>query len=538
MSTGIRSPKSRRKRNPNPKTASFSSESIVPLLTSGPIKLNCEYLGEPELVFSDKRHCEDPRTGLTAFGPYSKTDVTRRTVIRVGIVGPADAIDRALALLKQMSQPIAQTDKVDAMLHPSFPGLNIEEPFQIEMVTQELWHRALRVPDVAAVEAHPDFTVRVQLLLDAVIKEVRALKQLDPAPDLILVAMTEKLEKLCKVGIRQHDIETNLGDEEDDLADVEENTIGSDATNNSEETQAITDDPDSSRSFRRGLKAKCLDLLPTQLLWHRTLVGSRGVQDLPTRAWNLSVGLLYKAGIVPWRLADVMHGSCFVGISFFHPDGATSNSIRSSVAQAFTDGGEGFVLQGERFDWKPSKEERDKSPHLSREAARNLIVRVLQTYEDQLHSKPRRVVIHKSSRFTEEERLGFEEALADIGQYGLITIARHGTCCLRPGNKPVLRGTIVHFGEKKGLVFTIGYIPFLRCYPGFRIPQPLEIVENWGSLPFRDVAADLLRLTKLNWNTAAFSCVDPITLAFSRRVGEILKIANSDNPALHYRYYM
>jgi hypothetical protein len=27
-------------------------------------------------------------------------------------------------------------------------------------------------------------------------------------------------------------------------------------------------------------------------------------------------------------------------------------------------------------------------------------------------------------------------------------------------------------------------------------------------------------------------------LAFSRRVGEILKIANSDNPALHYRYYM
>ena len=97
------------------------------------------------------------------------------------------------------------------------------------------------------------------------------------------------------------------------------------------------------------------------------------MQDLPTRAWNLSVALLYKAGIVPWRLADVMHGSCFVGISFFHPDGATSNSIRSSVAQAFTDGGEGFVLQGERFDWKPSKEERDKSPHLSREAARNLI---------------------------------------------------------------------------------------------------------------------------------------------------------------------
>jgi hypothetical protein len=109
---------------------------------------------------------------------------------------------------------------------------------------------------------------------------------------------------------------------------------------------------------------------------------------------------------------------------------------------------------------------------------------------------------------------------------------------LRPGNKPVLRGTTVHFGEKKGLVFTIGYIPFLRLYPGFRIPQPLEISENWGSLSFYEVANDLLRLTKLNWNTAAFSCVDPITLAFSKRVGEILKMANVENPALHYRYYM
>lgn len=365
-------PKARQKRNVRQKPPSFSLESIVPLLTSGPIKLSCEYLGEPELVFADKRRCEDPRTGLTAFGPYSKTDVTRRTVIRVGVVGPADAIDRALGLLTQMSQPIAQIDKVDAMLYPSFPGLNIGEPFQIEMVTQELWHRALRVSDVAAVEGHPDFTTRVQLLLDAVIKEIRALKQLDPAPDLVLVVMTEKLEKLCKVGIRQHDIEMKLADEEDALDDVEEPTLSSDTVSDSEETYAATDDSDLSRSFRRGLKAKCLDLLPTQLLWHRTLVGSRGVQDLPTRAWNLSVGLLYKAGIVPWRLADVMHGSCFVGISFFHPDGAASNSIRSSVAQAFTDGGEGFVLQGERFDWKPARDERDKSPHLSREGARNL----------------------------------------------------------------------------------------------------------------------------------------------------------------------
>ena len=93
------------------------------------------------------------------------------------------------------------------------------------------------------------------------------------------------------------------------------------------------------------------------------------------------------------------------------------------------------------------------------------------------------------------------------------------------------------WGDKKGLVYTTGYIPFLRCYPGFRIPQPLEVTENWGSLSFREVAEEL-RLTKLNWNTAAFCCVDPITIAFSRRVGDILKMADPENPARHYRYYM
>jgi len=37
----------------------------------------------------------------------------------------------------------------------------------------------------------------------------------------------------------------------------------------------------------------------------------------------------------------------------------------------------------------------------------------------------------------------------------------------------------------------MGYVPFLRCYTGFRIPQPLEILENWGSLPFREAAEDI-----------------------------------------------
>jgi hypothetical protein len=506
------------------------------LLAGANSALSCCLVPEPLLLFGDKRPCEDPKTGLAGYGPYSRTDATRRAIIRLGVVGPAEAVDRALALVERMSSPIPHHEKNDAMLHPGFPGMNDQDPFQIQFVTQSVWCKTLTPAQVARVECHPDFTARVGILVDDVSREVAALK-LDPPPDVVLIAMTVNLEKQCRVGIAQYDKAQRDagGDEgEDSVPDVVEDL---DETTAIEEEEPEKPPDASARSFRRGLKAACMHLLPTQLLWHRTLAGTRGVQDLATRAWNLSVALMYKARVIPWRLADVIDGSCFVGISFFHAEDEKSTS-RTSVAQAFTHGGEGFVLQGDKFAWKPSRDER--APHLDYDASKALLERVLGVYKDEVQGVPQRLIIHKTSRYTVEERGGFTDALAGAGvaHYALVTLSRRGICCLRPGNKPALRGTIVEFGEKKGLVYTIGYVPFLRCYPGFRIPQPLEITENWGSLTFREVAADLLRLTKLNWNTAAFCCVDPITVAFSRRVGDILKIANTDNPARHYRQYM
>lgn len=528
-------------RSPAP---ALQAPAISTLLASPGEELRCAYLAEPELAFGGKVLCVDPRTGLAAYGPYSKTDPTRRQTIRLGIVGPADAIDRAVSLLERFSQRIEQSDKVDAVLHPPFPGLNFADPFQVEIVSHHVWRRPLKPADVTMVEGDPDFKSRISRLLSAVLTEIRALKALDSGPDVVIVAMSQRLEELCRVGIakyEQQQPEPKEIDEDDASPDIPEEIDSEPSTvapEDDEEDAESDPDDEGARSFRRGLKAECLDLLPTQLLWHRTLAGTRGVQDLATRAWHLSVALLYKAQIIPWRLADVLEGSCFVGVSFFHDDEARSSTLRTSVAQAFTERGEGFVLQGERFDWD-TRREIEKSPHLSRENAKKLLERVLQVYTDQLGGQaPRKVVLHKSSRFTAEERAGFEDALAKIPHYAMITIQRRGLFCLRPGNKPTLRGTIIDFGDKRGLVYTMGYVPFLRCYTGFRIPQPLEVLENWGSLPFREAAEDILKLTKLNWNSASFNCRDPITLAFARRVGEILKMAKGREPALYYRYYM
>lgn len=489
------------------------------LLSQNTDRLTCAYLSEPELLFGAKQRCVDPRTGLGAFGPYSKTDATRRDHIRIGIVGPADAIDRAVALLSQIQQPIEQKESVDCVLHPSFPGFNSSEPFQVQLITQDVWHRAMRPLDIRLVEEEDDFTRRVGLLKKFVADEVEALAALDPSPDLVICAMSQKLEELCRTGIAEYDKERSEVDEllTGDVEDISGETA---------------------RSFRRGLKAACMDVLPTQLIWHRTLAGTRGVQDLATRAWNLTTALMYKAKIIPWRLADVMEGACFVGMSFYHEDEARSPFLRTSIAQAFTERGEGFVLRGDTVEWDERKQ-RERAPHLTNQQAQTILTRVLDVYEKQVGTKPRKVVLHKTSRYTDDERAGFESALSSTtAHYALLTVSRRGIVCLRPGYKAVLRGTVIDFGDKKGLVYTTGYAPFLRCYSGFRIPQPLEITENWGSLTFKECAEDVLRLTKLNWNTSAFATHDPITLAFSRRVGEILKLAGSRGPAVQYRYYM
>lgn len=526
--------KSTARRTKRPYVPALNAGTMADLLSGADAQLMCSLIPEPLLLFDGKQSCEDPKTGLTAFGPYSKSDVTRRPVIRIGIVGPAEAIDRARHLVSQLAAPIPHSENADAMLHPGFPGMNQADPFQIQLVSQDIWCRPLSAAQIAKVECHEDFTTRIQLLLDYVTAEVEALSRLDSGPDIVLIAMTASLESKCRVGIAAYDKAAREAsvDEDDDgsVEDVVEEVNEDDA-----EVEVVEERPDTARSFRRGLKASCMHLLPTQLLWHRTLAGTRGVQDLATRAWNLSVAIMYKARVIPWRLADALDGACFVGISFFHPDDNPS-STRTSVAQAFTHRGEGFVLQGEPFEWKPTRTE--KAPHLDRKGAESLMKRVLAVYDDEVHGPPQRVIIHKTSRYTQEERDGFNDALTGIRDTALVTLSHRGITCLRPGSKPVLRGTAIDFGQKKGLVYTTGYIPFLRCYPGFRIPQPLEVTENWGSLSFHEVATDLLRLTKLNWNTAAFCCVDPITIAFSRRVGEILRIARTDKPSRFYRHYM
>jgi hypothetical protein len=227
-----------------------------------------------------------------------------------------------------------------------------------------------------------------------------------------------------------------------------------------------------------------------------------------------------------------------VGVSFYREIGTENTRLRTSMAQAFTSSGDGYVLRGNAIEWDDSRGNR--SPHLDQASAAALIRSVIDLYRKQNQgSLPNRLVVHKTSRFWDEEIAGFESATEYIGRKDFVAIGERGVQFFRQGDYPAVRGTYVKFSDDNLLLYTSGYTPFLRTYPGPRVPRPLEVLEHIGDTPWDSILQEIMALTKMNWNTAAFSMGQPVTIAFSRKVGRILAELPESLPLRpEYRYYM
>lgn len=211
--------------------------------------------------------------------------------------------------------------------------------------------------------------------------------------------------------------------------------------------------------------------------------------------------------------------------------------MQTSVAQAFDDSGEGIVLRGKDFQWDQS--EMGKSPHLDETQARQLIAEALKRYRDETRQTPRRVVIHKSSRYWPGERLGFQRAVSEVPEFDLVSIwSSDRVRLLRQASYPVLRGTQFSVGEITYL-YSTGYIPTMRAFPHGHVPSPLQIADHYGDASMEQICAEILALSKLNWNSAFFAAAEPITLKFSRAVSDVMReIPFGVTPLPQFKFYI
>lgn len=254
-------------------------------------------------------------------------------------------------------------------------------------------------------------------------------------------------------------------------------------------------------------------------------------------AWNLSTTAFYKAGGRPWKLASVREGVCYLGLVFKRDSTAADPRIACCAAQMFLDSGDGVVFKGAVGPWY-SPDSRDY--HLTEQAASELIQMAMNSYEERVGRAPREFFIHGKVRFNEEEWRGFT-AVAEAGTrlVGVRIRETDDIRLYRMGRHPALRGLAYIRDPRTAYLWTRGFIPRLRTYPGREVPRPLLVDVARGQADIETVLADILALTKLNYNACIYGDGVPVTLKFADAVGEILTAGPIGAvPPLPFKFYI
>jgi hypothetical protein len=272
-----------------------------------------------------------------------------------------------------------------------------------------------------------------------------------------------------------------------------------------------------------------------------TVVLRRHMQDRASVAWNLSTATFFKAGGRPWRVASARQDVCYIGLIFKRDDQARSRHACCG-AQMFLQDGDGLVFKGAMGPWYSPE---TKQFHLSRNEARRLISKVLETYSrDGNRPPPRELFIHGRTRFNHDEWTGFCDAVdGERTRLVGVRISRSSEYKLfSNGEMAVRRGTAIYLGPRLGLLWTTGFVERLGTYPGRETPNPLrvEITNDTGRpTDIKLVMKDILMLTKMNFNSCIYGDGIPVTMRFADAIGDVLMTAkDKEVPPLPFRYYI
>lgn len=489
--------------------------------------MNISFIDEPELEFGNGGTHVDIRFGLMQHGPLDVGEKTAPNQLKVGVVGTQETIDSVKEWFERCRGEVDAKSNRQPNLFPRFPGFSDDSPFKASLVFHDRWCSAIRQREVDAIIAdeHPDEAVKhsVELFLEHAGSVVE-----QGGPTVVICAPPKDL--LAAVDARPPD-PTDAVDEELD-----------------EGSEKPKGPKPLIRYFHDVLKAEGMKLaVPLQMIRPQTYTGKRAknrwgeskpLQDEATRAWNIHVALYYKAGGIPWRLlrnpSDL--SACFVGVSFYRS--LAGDKLLTSVAQVFNELGEGIIVKGPEVK---ADRKRDEIPQLTADDAHALLKRAISVYRKEHKTNPARVVLHKTSPITPDEAEGFQKAVDEhqIDSVDLLSIRRSFSRLFRESTYPPLRGTFCELQKNSGIVYLRGSVKFFETYPGLYVPRPIEFSIERSDTSLRQLANEMMSLSKLNWNNTQFDGGEPITVRAARRVGDILKCV-PEGAALQpsFRFFM
>jgi hypothetical protein len=492
--------------------------------------MQAKFIQEPELEFGAGRHI-DIRFGIMRHGVLDADEPTRARQFRLGIVGSSESTEKLLEWLESCGSGVESKTSNKPNLFPHFPGFGNDSPFRSSWTCDSRMQRSISANDIARLASEGNASQIIESAVRLYVKEISFLAD-EVGVDVILCVVPNSLLQILQEA-EDRTFETKDSDDPDALIEKESHRV----------------------NFHHWLKAEAMKhRVPIQIVLPSTFgMGKRGkatrskrrtkkarqLQDEATRAWNIFTALYYKAGGTPWRLCrdTTDYTSCYVGISFYKS--LDEKSVMTSIAQVFNERGEGIVVRGGQA--RISKT--DRTPHLSEDDSAKILVDALTRYRQEHKTVPARVVIHKSSYFSDEELTGFQSAVEQerVEYADLISIRRAGIRLFRTAAYPVLRGTYLELDASKQILYTRGSVPFFETYPGLYAPRALEVRTEHTDQSGLALCREILALTKMNWNNTQFDNRDPITLRAADEVGDILKylpIEEDVSIAPRYSFYM
>jgi hypothetical protein len=269
--------------------------------------------------------------------------------------------------------------------------------------------------------------------------------------------------------------------------------------------------------------------------------------------WWLSLALYVKSMRTPWVLSSLDQDSAFVGLGMsLDRKAAKGNQVILGCSHLYNSQGQGLQFRLSKIE---NPVIRRKNAFMSFDDARRVGETIRQLFWESRFRLPNRVVIHKLTHFTDDERKGLHAGLSGVKEIDLLEI--HVDEALRylssiPQNDggfkedgfPVKRGSLLRLDRDSALLWVHGVSraldPRRKYYQGKRrIPAPLVIRRHSGRSDLTMIGEEILGLSKMNWNSFDLYTKLPATVETSRqiaRIGSLLERFGSTS--YDYRLFM
>lgn len=298
--------------------------------------------------------------------------------------------------------------------------------------------------------------------------------------------------------------------------------------------------------------------IPTQVVNDKSLLfGNHGA-----RAWRLAIAMYAKAGGIPWKLAPipgVPQDTAYIGLAYAIRRADDQAHYVTCCSQVFdTEGGGMQFVAFQANDEIKDLNEAKRNPFLSQSDMRAVLTRSLRLYMDGHPGRtPRRLVLHKTTAFTESELQGVRDATQAIKEVECLEVGAGGAwrgvwMVDAPGKEPpiqahgypVPRGTMVMTTGTSCLLWVAGNAPAATSGRDFfqggkSIPKPIVLRRHMGRGLFEILALEAIALAKMDWNNDALYDPVPVTIMYSQRLSRIISnVQRLPGSAYPYRLFM